>query len=303
MKLSLPPLLGAGDRIGIAAPAGPVREPELEAGMDFLRAHGFTLVEGDHLRARHGYLAGTDRDRLRDLNRLLADPTVKGVWFARGGYGSGRLLGGLDLDPLRRYPKALVGYSDLTMIQAAALRRLGLSTFYGPMVLDLGDASTFDEASLWAAVAGGDTPLRHPVRPATVLRRGEGKGPLLGGCLSLLVSLIGTPFEVQTDGAILFWEEVNEEPYRLDRMLGHLRLAGRLQNLAGMIVGRLVDCQGREAENTLPLEEILEAHLRGTDYPVIKDFPVGHCPGKRTLPLGLQACLETDGGSLTLLRE
>jgi muramoyltetrapeptide carboxypeptidase len=295
----LPPPLAAGDRIGVAAPGGPVRPEALERGIAYLRQRGYVPVPGRHLRERHGYLAGTDAQRLEDLSAFLKDDAIAAVWFARGGYGSARIVAGLDLAPLRRRPKALIGYSDVTVIQAAVHRRLGLATLHGPLVSELGDPEAFDEASLWGALAGDGRPIEHTFPEESVLRHGSGSGPLVGGCLSLLVSLVGTRFEPPMDGAILFWEEVNEEPFRIDRMLGHLRLAGRLRRLAGMIVGRPVGCVPRDPANHLPLAEILSTHLDGTDYPVVLDFPAGHCPRKVTLPLGRRARLDTGRGGLS----
>jgi muramoyltetrapeptide carboxypeptidase len=302
MTIRQPPALRPGDRIGIAAPAGPVDEARLDAGIAYLAARGFTTVPGDHLRSRHGYLAGDDPDRLADLNRFIADPTIKAIWFARGGYGSMRLLPGLELRPLRTSPKALIGYSDVTAVQSAALRHSRLASFQGPMVAELGNGEAFDEGSLWAAL-GEESPVLRHAAPGAVVREGVGEGPLVGGCLSVLVSLIGTHYEVNTNGAILFWEEVGEEPFRIDRMLAHLRLSGRLANLKGMVVGRLVECRARDPRNDLPLAEILDTHLRGTRYPVVVDFPAGHCAGKKTLPLGRPARLDTGAETLTIGRD
>jgi muramoyltetrapeptide carboxypeptidase len=299
MKALIPPPLRSGDIIGVAAPAGPIEPATLEAGIAYLEARGFRLRRGRHLDRRHGYLAGIDADRLDDLNALLADPELVAVWFARGGYGSGRIVDRIDLEPLGRAPKALIGYSDLTVLQAAAWRRHRLVTYYGPMVADLGERGQFDERSLWDTVAGDGGGIGHAVDRSKVLRPGRGEGPLIGGCLSLLVSLIGTPWDLPTDGAILFWEEVNEEPFRIDRMLGHLRQAGKLDRLRGMVVGRLVGCEPRSGGGSLSIEEILRTHLAGTDYPVILDLPAGHAGAKLTLPLGRTARLETDPARLT----
>jgi muramoyltetrapeptide carboxypeptidase len=301
VRLVLPAPLAPGDRIGIAAPGGPVRPAALEAGIAYLSARGYVPVRGRHLDGRHGYLAGSDSDRLEDVNGFLADPSIRAIWFARGGYGSARIVAGLRLAGLRQHPKVLIGYSDVTVIQAAALRRAGLATLYGPLVQELGSPEAFDEGSLWEAAEGGARAIEHRLEPAAVLRPGVGEGPLVGGCLSLLVSLIGTPYEPPTDGAILFWEEVNEEPYRIDRMLGHLRLAGRLRRLKGMLVGRPVGCRAQDPANDLPLSEILLSHLKSTRYPVVLDFPAGHCPGKVTLPLGRRARLDAPAHRLRIL--
>lgn len=295
------PRLRAGDRIGVCAPGGPVREPALERGMEYLRARDYEPVPGANLKSRHGYLAGTDRQRLQDLQGFIDDRSIRAIWFARGGYGTGRILSDLNLSPLRRDPKALVGYSDLTVLQAAADRALGLTTYYGPHVAELGDRQAFDEASLWASLAGegGGTSLDLP--GGSVLRPGRARGRLFGGCLAVLVGLLGTRFAPRPDGGILFWEDVNEEPYRIDRMIGQLRLAGVLERLRGMVVGRLVGCEPKDPQNALPLAEILTDHLRGTEFPVLVDFPAGHCAGKMTLPLGRRVVLETDPPRLQVL--
>ena len=300
MRLRRPPPLERGDRVGIVAPAGPVRADLLDRGLSYLEARGYVPVPGDHLRDRRAYLGGSDADRLRDLHRMLGDASIRAVWFARGGYGSGRIVGGVDFGLLRRDPKPLVGYSDATVLLAAAQRRAGLSGCHAPMVSQLGDPAAFDEASLWLALEGA-AEYALPLAPGRVLRPGVASAPLVGGCLAVLVGLVGTPFEPETDGAILFWEDVNEEPFRIDRMLGHLRLAGILARLRGMVVGRLIGCEPVDPANRQSLEEILEFHLAGTDYPVVVDFPAGHCPGNVTLPLGRRARLDTAAGTLSIL--
>ncbi len=294
MRTVLPPPLAPGDRIGISAPGGPVRPDALESGVAYLETRGFVPVRGRHVGSRRSYLAGTDRERLEDLNRLIADPTIKAIWFARGGYGSARIVADVDFDALRRSPKGLIGYSDVTVLQSAALTRVGLASWHGPLVSELGDPAAFDETALWRALSGRTEDLEFPLPASTVVRGGAGAGRLVGGCLSLLSSLVGTPYEAPMDGGILFWEEVNEAWFRIDRMLGHLRLAGRLAGLRGMVVGRLVGCGAGEPDGARALRDILEAHLAGTDYPVVVDFPAGHCAGKTTLPLGRAVRLDTE---------
>jgi muramoyltetrapeptide carboxypeptidase len=300
MRVLLPPPLKPGDCVGVAAPAGPGRQPGLDRGLDHLRGRGFEVVTGASLRRRSGYLAGTDAERLDDLNRFLRDPAVRAIWFARGGYGSARIVEGADLKLLKTDPKVLIGYSDITVLHAAAWKTARLSTIHGPLVSELADPEAYDAPSLWRTLDGGDLSLDRALGGATVWRHGAGEGPLIGGCLSMLASLVGTPYDWKTDGAILFWEDVGEEPYRIDRMLGQLRMAGRLAGLRAMIVGRLVGCTAREPENDAPLGDILARHLEGTDYPVVVDFPAGHAPGKVTLPLGRRAGLDTRAGRLSI---
>ena len=297
----VPPALRPGDRIGIAAPAGPVRREPLESGMSYLRGRGFDLLPGDHLFERRAYLAGDDAGRLGDLNRLLADRTVKAVWYARGGYGSARIVEGVDFGPLAARPKALVGYSDSTVLHAAAFRAQRLVTYYGPNVSDLGNAESFDEASLWRALEGDENEspgAEESLAGATVLREGRAEGTLVGGCLSLLASLAGTPLQVSGDGAIFFWEEIAEEPYRIDRMLGQLRQCGSLEGIRGMIVGQTVACRAKEPANDLPIPEILARHLGKARIPVVLGLAAGHGPHKITLPLGRRALLDTSSAAL-----
>ena len=273
------------------APSGPPDRGRLEKGLSLLERRGFVVETGRHLFDREAYLAGRDADRLDDLNSMLRDPGLGAIWFARGGYGLHRIVAGLDLLALRRAPKALIGYSDVTVAQAAAWRRLRLASFQAPMVQELGDRGGYDAGALWRTLAGGGLRLRFPAR--SVVRPGRARGPLVGGCLSMLVSLVGTPHEPPLDGAILYWEEVNEAPFRIDRMLAHLRLAGRFRRLAGMVVGRLVGCRARRAADQVDLRELLQVHLAGTDYPVVIDLPAEHGPGKVTLPMGFPARLDT----------
>jgi muramoyltetrapeptide carboxypeptidase len=296
----LPPPLRAGDAIGVAAPSGPVRPEVVRRGIDYLRARGFRVVTADHLHARSGYLAGEDEDRLGDLRRLLADPALRAIWFARGGSGSARIVEGLDLAALRRAPKALVGYSDATVIHAAAWRAARLSTYYGPNVSDLGDPARFEEAPLWRALQHPEEPLDLPLVPESVLRQGTAEGVILGGCLSLVATLVGTPWEVPTTGAILFLEEVNEEPYRIDRMLGQLRQSGALARIRGLLVGQTVGCTAKDPLNDVPLAEILERHLGSAPVPIVVGFPMGHGLGKIVLPFGRRARIDTRAGRLTI---
>jgi len=290
-----------GARIGVVAPAGPIRPSLLREGLAYLSKRSYRIVEGKWLRERRGYLAGPDARRADDLNRAMADPTLDAVIFARGGYGCGRILERLDFAPLRKRPKLFLGYSDLTAFYAALIRETGIPGFYGPMVLNFnGPGREFREKSLWDVLERRPGWNRFRYSRKGVLRGGTAEGMLLGGCLSLLVSLVGTRFDLDTRGAILFWEEVDEEPYRIDRMLNHLRMAGKFRGLRGMVVGRLQRCEGKAGSPRLPLKEVLRDHLRGTDFPVITHFPAGHAPGKVTLPLGLPARLDTRSGLLEI---
>lgn len=301
MKPLLPPPLPPGGFIGIVAPAGPIRPRDLSEGLRYLRRRGYRLVEGRHLRDRRAFLAGRDEARAADLNRAMADRRLDAVMFARGGYGCTRILDRLDFRPLRTRPKIFLGYSDITAFYAALFRATGIPGFYGPMVLNFkGAGREFRERALWAALEQRFGWSRFRLAASGILREGTGEGRLVGGCLSLLVSLVGTSYDLDTRGAILFWEEVDEEPYRIDRMLTHLRMAGKFRDLAGMVVGKLRRCVPRGNTPGLPLREILAGQLQGTRFPVVLDFPAGHAPEKVTLPLGLPARLDTSSRRLEI---
>lgn len=298
--IRIPPPILPGDRIGVVAPAGPPNARLLRQGARWLERRGYLVEMGDGARSPQGYLAAPDRDRLRDLNRMLRRPEIAAIWFARGGYGSARLLEGIDFAAARKQPKRWIGYSDVTALQIALLRSTGIVSFYGPMVVELGQQpASFHLASLERALDGGPYPLLR-FSPGKVVRPGRGAGQLVGGCLSLLCSLLGTPFEPDLDGKILFWEEVGEEPFRLDRYLFQLRLAGKFRRLRGMLVGRLVDCEPRNRRRALPVREILSDVSEGCRFPVVLGLPFGHARGRWTLPVGYRAAIDTGRGAVRI---
>lgn len=297
----LPPPAGPGDRVGVAALSGPVDPARLETGLSVLRRLGFEPVLADNALSRHGFLAGTDAERLAAFHRLAADPDLRAIFFTRGGYGLMRLLPALDWDLLRRYPRAYVGYSDLTPFLLGLAERLGLVSFHGPLVAgDLARGLTADEEeSLLGALAGrypAELPLTSVLREG---RNGGASGPLLGGCLSLLSATLGTPFFPDLEGSLLFWEDVNEEPYKVDRMLTHLNLSGNLASIEGMIVGHL---GGGEKTGGEPAEwpSVVASSLSGFSWPLAWGLESGHFAPNRTLPVGLPARLDTANSRLVL---
>ena len=296
----MPPPLRPGDAIGVVAPAGPVRSEPFRRGLDYLRSRGYRPVVGEHVEARHRYLAGSDAERLLDVNAILADRSLKAIWCARGGYGMARIIERVRLAPLRRAPRTIVGYSDPTVLHAAVWRALRLPTLYGPNVSDLGDPGAFDEEALWQALERPGEPIDRPIAPAEVLRPGSAEGVLLGGCLAIIAGLCGTPWQLPGWGVILFWEEVAEEPYRIDRMLGQVRLAGGLEGIRGMVIGHTVGCAARDPSNDAPLKEIVDRHLGSARIPVVAGFPMGHGPGKVALPLGRRARVDTRAGRIVI---
>jgi muramoyltetrapeptide carboxypeptidase len=294
----------------VAALSGPVDPQRLERGLATLRRLGFEPVLAGNLlpdvRSRQGLFAGEDAERLDAFHRLAADPGLAAIFFARGGSGLMRVLPGIDWELLRRRPRAYVGYSDLTPFLLEAVRRLGVVAFHGPMVAaELARGLTpLEEESLLGALAGrypATQPLarwlREPSAGTTV------RGPLLGGCLSLLVSTLGTPWAPDLAGGLVFWEDVAEPPYRVDRMLTHLGLSGNLAHIAGMMVGHLEgDGLPEKAPEKAPEGDpadwpavdwpaIVGDSLARFSWPLAWGLESGHRAPNRTLPLGLPARL------------
>lgn len=297
----LPPPAGPGDRVGVAALSGPVDPERLARGLEALRRLGFEPVLADNLLARHGLFAGNDAERLAAFHRLAADPALSAIFFARGGYGLMRLLPGIDWDLLRRYPRAYVGYSDLTPFLLEVARRLGLVTFHGPLVAaDLARGLSREEEDSLLGALGGCYPAEQPfTRWLREPADGEVRGTLLGGCLSLLTATLGTPFAPDLEGGIVFWEDVNEPPYRLDRMLTHLGLSGNLKNIAGMIVGHLGESQDPDGEPA-DWPALIADGLAGFSWPLAWGLESGHVAPNRTLPVGLAARLDGEARRLVL---
>lgn len=284
----LPPALRPGDRVGVAALSGPVDGERLEAGLAGLAALGFEPVPAANLGARRGLFAGSDADRLEAFHRLADDPSIRAILFARGGHGVLRLLPGIDWARLASVPRAYVGYSDLTPFLLEVVRRLGWIAFHGPMVAaDLAaglDAA--DRESLIGALVG--EPVTE-VGLAGASGGAEARGPLLGGCLSLLAASLGTPWRVRLDGALLAFEDVGEPFYRIDRMLTHLRLSGSLAAVRGILIGSM---SGTEATALEPSRVAELASELAPGVPVAWGLPIGHGGRNLTLPLGAPARLD-----------
>ena len=293
-----PPVVRPGDRVGVAALSGPVDPERLGAGLEALRQLGFEPVVAANLAGSTGLFAGEDDQRLAGFHDLLTEPGLRAVIFARGGHGLLRLLPRIDWDLLARRPLAYVGYSDLTPFLLEVVRRLGVAAFHGPMVaVDLARGLDGAETDSLLGALAGDLPTALPVRCSA--GEADCRGRLLGGCLSMLAATLGTGFAPSLDGSILFWEDVDEPLYRLDRMLTQLRLSGSLTGLRGMVVGELTPTDvGPEPQPTLP--EIVEELARDHGWSVAYGCPSGHCQPNLTLPLGLPARLEPDPGRLVV---
>lgn len=295
------PALRPGDRVAVIAPSGPVLDGgDLDRGLEILRSWGLDVVEGAHLRHRHGHLAAADDDRLADLHAAIGDPTIRAVLAARGGFGVQRLVDGIDWDALAADPKLLVGFSDLTSLLVAAWQRLGLvgihGTFVGRLHLQGDAALTRLRALLTGAVA---EPLRF--ESDDVLVGGAAEGPLVGGNLAMLSTDLATSTAIRPAGAVLFLEDVNEPPYAIDRMLTQLRRAGVLDEVAGVAVGTWRACDPPGDRPSATVEDVVADRLGDLDVPVVTGLPIGHVDGQLPVPVGARVRLDTAAGSLVFL--
>ena len=300
-----PLALHAGDTVAIVAPASNLKTDYLARGVAELEWLGFHVKYEPGILSHARYTAGADERRAGELMRAFLDPEVKAVWAARGGYGAMRLFNLLDEETLRRRPKIFIGYSDLTALHLYFYRRFGWVTFHGPMAAkDLaGGASHYHRAGLLAAIK--DTaPMGEITSPKTeMLHRGSGErvsGRLLGGCLSLIAALMGTPDELDTRGSILFLEDTATKPFALDRMLQQLRLAGKFDEVRAIIFGEMTDCV-QHAKQGYRVQDVLAECTADLGVPVMFGLRSGHSPrGNLTLPLGVAATLDAERGVLSI---
>jgi len=275
------------------------------------RALDYEPVLGAHAGGHYGYFSGTDEERLSDLNAALRDPAVDAVWCIRGGYGITRILDGVDFEALARRPRAVIGYSDITALLAGVTRRAGLVAFHAPTArseMTLFSRRHFAQVLTETAPAGALLPPPPPpdvlvaqANRVVTLRGGMAEGPLAGGNLTLLQCLIGSPYFPDLDGALLFLEDVNEDLYRIDRMLAHLRMVGALAGLRGVLVGRLTGLQRHMNDGALGVDEVLAHYFGPLDVPVAHGLPIGHIDEQWTLPVGVRARFDADAGSVELL--
>jgi muramoyltetrapeptide carboxypeptidase len=295
--LTPPKALKPNGHIAICAISGSSNVDRVRLGAAHLERRGYRVSLAsniDHL--DRGYLAGPDEERVEQLNHYLRSDDVDAILFSRGGYGAMRVLDAIDYDAIRRNPRPIVGFSDITALHNAVALRAGVASFHGPMLnLDFHDGLSLDIEEWFFDMLSGAAPLTHRFGRAQVLVDGEAEGVLLGGCLSLTTSLTGTPYDYWIDDGIWFWEDVGEEPYRLDRMLTHLDLSGRLRRIRGVLIGKLKGC-GSEPEVTALLHEKFGS--RG--IPVVRDLPFGHYGNNLLMPIGALVRVSTSDGALTV---
>jgi muramoyltetrapeptide carboxypeptidase len=298
-KVIKPPALRQGDKIGLLAPASSFNREAFERGCSRLLEMGFDLVYAPDIFARDLYFAGSAERRLKELTELVRRDDIAALICVRGGYGSNYLLEKLDFGLFARHPKILVGCSDITSLLTAIIDRTGLVTFHGPMVAkDIAEGSF--ESSSWTNALEGAGSWEIATKGIEVLRAGRAQGRIYGGCLSMLVASLGTPFEIETGGTILFIEDIAEKPFRIDRMLMQLHVAGKLKGVRGFVFGEMLDCRPPAGENyTLP--EVILRVLEPYEVPIIYGLKSGHVSSNNiTLPLGVEAELSASRQGVAL---
>jgi muramoyltetrapeptide carboxypeptidase len=298
--LRKPPALHKGDLIGVVAPAGAVKTEDLNAGIKRLEELGFRVLLGRSVLQRVRYLAGRDRDRAADLVDMFANPEVRAVVAARGGYGTSRVIPLLDFDAIGRTPKILVGSSDVTLLLHCVQTHCRFVTFHGPMVSpNFGKYSSPTTSDSFVRMLSAiKAPGAFDLPGVKALKSGNAEGVLTGGCLSLVCQTIGTSYEIRTDNAILFLEDINEPPYRIDRMLTYLKQIGKFDKVRAVVFGLMPDCHPSPHES-YALEDVIRDVLGDLACPILLDFPSGHGGTNVTLPFGVRAAVE--GTTLSVL--
>ncbi len=306
-----PKRLKAGDTIGLITPSSNTWEDEeIHFAADVLKSFGFKVKKGKYIFERNGYLAGKDKDRAWDINDMFQNKDIDGIFCLRGGYGSPRILPYLDYELIAKNPKVLIGYSDITALLNAIYARTGLITFHGPIAKQNFTEYTLQSFKKILFTPQANVDLASPPifeakegqaekdNRVTLINKGLAHGQLIGGNLSLMVKLIGTPFEPDYTNKILFLEDVEEAPYRIDGMLTHLKISGRLSKLSGIVFGKCTDCSA--TGNSLSIEEVIKDRLGDLNIPVLKGLMIGHIDDISTIPIGAMSTLDANNKKLTL---
>ncbi|MFJ5963701.1 LD-carboxypeptidase [Bacillus sp. NPDC093026] len=298
-----PAALQRGDTVGIIAPASPPDEMKLAKGIAFLERLGLKVKQGKHIHRRYGYLAGHDYERVEDLHDMFQDPKVKAILCACGGYGTGRIAEAINYDLIRKNPKIFWGYSDITFLHIAIHQQTGLITFHGPMLSsDVGDEQVHPYTKDTFLQLFTPKPFTYAdhLSPLKTIYQGTASGEIMGGNLALIVTTLGTPFEIDIKGKLLLIEDIDEEPYKIDRMMQHLKSAGKLDDAAGFIVGDFHQCEPQKKEQSLTLEHLWETYLLPQKKPALGGFQIGHSSPNFAIPIGTQAVLDATGKELRI---
>ena len=307
MKILKPYKLNKGDLVGIISPASsPEDLSKIEKGVKYLESLGYRVEVGKNAGQNFGYLAGSDEQRVSDLHYMFGKKEIKAIICVRGGYGSSRLLDKIDYSIIKKHPKIFVGYSDITALQMAFYKKAGLISFAGPMIsVDFSDEiNGFTEEMFWALITCNKKfgKIRNPDNEKFfILKHGKVHSELLGGNLSMLASLTGTEYFPCFDNKILIIEEINEEPYRIDRMLNQIRLQGIFEKIKGIILGRFVDCyETDQYKKSLSLNEVIDDYFGKIKKPIIYNFKHGHVADNITVAFGIKYKIITEDATIEM---
>lgn len=299
MHCIIPGALKKGDTIGLIAPSSPLRPERIEQGTCYLESKGFKVKLATHLQHAERFLAGHDEDRAQDIMDFFVDPEVKAIMATAGGYGSQRLLPLLDYDLIRQHPKIVTGFSDTTALQLGLLQETGLVSYTGFTLRDVatGKPDPLIDRTLMACLLGES----YQIEEGMLVRHGLAEGSLIGGTLSLITALMGTPYQPDFNGNILFFEEVWAEPYQVDSMLSQLDLAGVFNQISGLIIGQFEQCIAKDSpERDGTIDDVIDEWSSRFTGPCIKNFPYGHGERRCVLPIGKQVLLDATNRCLKL---
>lgn len=306
--MNKPKALKKGDTIGLISPASPTTKENVEKAKEKIIEMGFKVKMGNSPYERYGYLSGSDEIRANDINEMFSDDEVDGIVCLRGGYGTPRILDLIDYDIVKDNPKVFVGYSDITALHIAFNQKSDLVTFHGPMVTSdmTSNFSDFSSESFLKAIMNTEPigKISNPKEAEIItINGGIAEGSIIGGNLSLISDTIGTPYEIDVKGKILFIEETNEDPYNIDKMINHLRLAGIFEDAIGIVIGDFNNCEKGKHEENLTLEQIFVDLIKPSGKPIIYNLKSGHCKPMITLPFGVKARLDADKKELVILED
>ncbi len=306
--LLVPNTLKKGDKVGVINPSGCIRDKQnLLDGIAYLESLGFDVVVGESCNSQYGYLSGSDEVRANDVNKMFKDETIKGIFCGRGGYGVHRILDKIDFEMIKNNPKYFSGYSDITGLHIAINQKCGFVTYHSPMIstelyIPQDSDTILDfEQMIFDGVTSREIQNAPRNKKLEVLHDGVTEGVLVGGNLSLVADLVATPYEIETKGKILFLEDVEEAPYAIDRKLMQLKLAGKFDDCAGVILGGFTDCNADEGKPTLTLEQIFQDVLGDFKKPIVYGLNCGHCMPTTSLPLGANVKLDADNSKIFIV--
>lgn len=307
----IPPALKHGDTIGIVAPAGPITEAQAQTAIQKIKQAGYVAKPAEGLCNTWGYLAGSDESRANQINSMFADKDVRAIICARGGYGTSRILDMIDYELITKNPKIIGGYSDITALISAIYKKTRLITFHSSMLVP--DDNSYTRNSMWNIFSNGTRGYiircnNNEQDEAPILTiskhscQNKCRGTLVGGNLCLLESLLGTKYDVNFQNKILFIEEINEPPYKIDRMLTHLRMSKNLNGLSGLIIGKLKGCEA-QGNHSLPLNDVINDFCKDLNIPIVANFSFGHVKSRCTLPIGARVELNCYKKEIKLLED